>query len=355
MPPPRTVAVRLSPWLLGAGVLLVWVAAGAASPAAADSGAPPAAFAAAREAFVEEMVAEHGFERARLTELLAGARYRQSIIDAMERPYEGRPWRIYRRLFVTPERIDGGVRFMAENAALLDAAEAVYGVPAALLTAIIGIETNYGRNLGAYRALDALATLGFAYPRRADFFRDELEALLLLAREEDIDAAAVEGSYAGALGVAQFIPSSYRAYAVDFDQDGRRDLWRSKADIIGSVAAYLAEHGWIPGGAVAARAVLGAPLPDDLAVGGRDPRPPRIPVRQLTEAGVVPRRSLEPQARAALLRLEGEAPEYWVVLENFYVVTRYNHSNLYALAAVELSREIAARRTEDRRGDRDDR
>ncbi len=302
----------------------------------------PASYHSERERFVAEMVEDHGFEPAELATLMAGARYQQSIIDAMNRPYEAKPWGLYRALFVTPERIAGGQRFLVEHRALLRQAEAAYGVPAEVITAIIGIETNYGATLGSHRVLDALSTLGFAYPRRSDFFRKELEEFLLLVREEAVDPVRARGSYAGAVGKPQFIPSSYRAYAVDFDGDGQRDLWQSDADVIGSVAAYLAQHGWQRGQPIASAATLRAPIQPGVEIGGKRPLVPRLTVAQLEAAGVEPVEALDPSARAALIELDRDGPEYWLTLDNFYAITRYNHSNLYALAAVELSRAIVA-------------
>lgn len=321
-------------WLVILGVTVML------RPGAAFASAPPD-FERARAAFVAEMVAQHGFEQAELTALMDGARYQQAIIDAMNRPYEGKSWGAYRALFVTPERIDGGKRFLAEHQALLEQAEAAYGVPPEVITAIIGIETNYGTTLGSHRVLDALSTLGFAYPRRAEFFRKELEAFLLLSREEQVEPSTVRGSYAGAVGQPQFIPSSYRAYAVDFDGDGRRDLWASDADVIGSVGAYLSDHGWLRDEPIAARASLSKPLDGSVELGGKRPLMPRLSLGQLAAAGVEPAEPLDPNARAALIELDGDGPEYWVTLDNFYTITRYNHSNLYALAAYELGRAIA--------------
>jgi membrane-bound lytic murein transglycosylase B len=300
----------------------------------------PASYEVGRERFIAEMVAEHGFDQARLAALMAKARYQQAIIDAMNRPYEAKPWREYRALFLTPERIAGGKRFLDEHQGLLRQAETAYGVPAEIITAIIGIETNYGGTLGSHRVLDALTTLGFAYPRRADFFRKELKEFLLLAREEAVDPATVLGSYAGAVGKPQFIPSSYRAYAVDFDGDGQRNLWLSDADVIGSVGAYLAQHGWRRGQPIASAAKLKGPPSSGLEVGGKRPLAPNLSVDQLQAAGVEPVMSLPADSRAALIELDGDGPEYWVTLDNFYAITRYNHSNLYALAALELSQAI---------------
>ena len=315
--------------------------------AGAAAAAAPADYETGSRAFVDEMAARHGFGRAELTALLDDARYQQAIIDAMDRPYEGKPWREYRQIFVTPERIDRGVAFLRANATLLRQAEAAYGVPPEVITAIIGIETNYGRNVGKHRVLDALTTLGFAYPRRADFFRGELEEFLLLARDEHVDARRVLGSYAGAVGKPQFIPSSYRAYAVDFDGDGRRDLWGSNADVIGSVGNYLAQHGWRRGEPIAAPAALPRGRPSGIDIGDKLPLLPETPLTQLTAAGVEPAEPLPDTASVALIGLDGDGPEYWLTLPNFYASTRYNPSNLYALAAYQLSREIAARAAGD--------
>lgn len=335
--PPFADQTRVSATTLLALLLSPW------SLAVADD--VPASYDRERERFVAEMVEEHGFEQAELAALMASARYQQSIVDAMDQPYEGKPWGAYRALFVTPERIAGGQRFLVEHRALLRQAETAYGVPAEVITAIVGIETNYGATLGSHRVIDALTTLGFAYPRRAGFFRKELEEFLLLTREEAVDPASVRGSYAGAVGQPQFIPSSYRAYAVDFDRDGRRDLWESHADVIGSVAAYLAQHGWQRGQPIATAATLKGPIGSRIEIGGKRPLVPSITVAQLEAAGVEPQETLQPEARVALIALEDDGREYWVTLDNFYAITRYNHSNLYALAAVELSRAIATAAT----------
>jgi len=309
--------------------------------------AEPTAYAAGRRAFIDHMVAAHGLDRAEVTALMADARFEQRIIDAMNHPFEARPWHAYRSLFLTDERIAGGVAFWNENADLLRRAEAAYGVPAGIIVAIIGIETNYGGRLGDYRALDALSTLGFAYPRRADFFRRELGEFLLLAREEQVDPRTALGSYAGALGKPQFIPSSYRAYAVDFDGDGRRDLWDSNADVIGSVGNYLAQHRWRRGAPIAAPAHLSRGRPG-VEIGGGRPLRPNTSVAALRAAGVDVAAELPGSATAALIELAGaDGPEYWVTLDNFYAITRYNHSNLYALAVLQLSQAIGTQRSGD--------
>ncbi|MGE5153681.1 MAG: lytic murein transglycosylase B [Bdellovibrio bacteriovorus] len=308
-----------------------------------QSYAQPASYESGLARFAGDMVDKHGFDPQDVRALLARATYRQSIIDAMERPYEAKPWHQYRRLFLTPERISGGVAFWRDNATVLERAEAIYGVPPEIIVAIVGVETSYGARLGDHRALDALTTLGFSYPKRADFFRGELEQLLLLNREGQVDAAAVVGSYAGALGKPQFIPSSYRTYAVDFDGDGKRDLWGSDADVIGSVAHYLSRHGWQPGEPVAVRASVSGTLPQDLEVADKRPVAPSISVDRLRSAGVECSEPVEGEVPTTLVRFEAPGDEYWIAFQNFYVITRYNHSNLYAMAAYQLSQAVKER------------
>lgn len=310
--------------------------------------AEPVSYSTASRAFAAEMVGKHGFSESELGALMAEARYTQAIIDAMNRPYEAKPWRDYRKLFLTPERIDGGVAFLGEHRALLRKAEAAYGVPAEVIVAIIGIETNYGRNLGSHRVIDALSTLGFSYPRRAAFFRKELEEFLLLTRDEEVDARSAVGSYAGAVGKPQFIPSSYRAYAIDFDGDGRRDLWNSDADVVGSVAHYLSRHGWLRNQPVALEARLTAGKPANVNIAEKRPLAPEVGLAQLAAAGVEPAADSDApapgaDAKAVLIELDGDGPEYWLGFGNFYAITRYNHSNLYAMAVHQLSREVARR------------
>ena len=204
--------------------------------------------AAARGAFIDRMVERHGFDRAELTALVDAAVIEQSILDAMARPAERVvPWFEYRNIFLTEERIAAGVRFWTEHAAALEEVAERYGVAPEMIVSIVGIETYFGTRMGRYRVLDALATLAFAYPPRASFFASELESFLLLTREEEVDPTAALGSYAGAMGAGQFIPSSYRAYAVDADADGRRDLWSNWNDVFGSVANYFSKHGWRTG------------------------------------------------------------------------------------------------------------
>ncbi|MDP1708551.1 MAG: lytic murein transglycosylase B [Gammaproteobacteria bacterium] len=300
------------------------------------------------QGFIDEMVRQNGFDRAELTQLLAQAETKSSILDAIRSPAERKPWRDYRPIFVTPSRISGGVEFWNAHAAVLARAESIYGVPAEIIVAIIGVETRYGKNTGSYRVLDALATLAFDYPPRSPFFRSELEHYLLLSREEQIDATAPKGSYAGAMGLPQFMPSSFRRYAVDFDKDGRRDLWGSVDDVIGSVANYLSVHGWQPGAPIANRARVQGDKYTLLLDAGLKPE---MGIDQLSRYGVT-LDATDPAptpgsgiVRGTLLELEGNnGLEYWVGMQNFYAITRYNISALYAMAVYQLSQEIRAQR-----------
>jgi len=310
----------------------------AAATQAAD--AEPKSYVDGAKAFIGQVSRKHGFEKKEVAELLDRARYRQAIIDAINRPWEAKPWFKYRTLFLTQKRIIAGARFMRMNRDLLQRAEVEYGVPPEIVAAIIGIETNFGSNLGKHRVIDALTTLGFSYPKRATFFRKELVEFLLLTRDERLDPLAMVGSYAGAVGMPQFIPSSYRAYAVDFDGDGQRDLWNSKADVIGSVANYLVRHGWRPGEPVAVEIEVPKQLPSNLSVVEKKPERPNLTPSQLEAAGIELPPEIADKEKLNLIRLDAPEDEYWLGMSNFYVITRYNHSNLYAMAVFHLSREI---------------
>ncbi len=291
------------------------------------------------QSFIREMSARHHFDASQLQAVFNRAQARPSIIAAMSRPGEAKPWYAYRDIFVNANRIQGGVRFWRANAAALAQAERVYGVPPEIVVAIIGVETQYGGNMGSFRVLEALSTLAFDYPRRAAYFRKELESYLLLTRQEGIDPLAPRGSYAGAMGLGQFMPSSFLSDAVDFDGDGHRDLWRNPRDAIGSVAHYFQRHGWRAGEPVAVPArVSGARYPALLS-----PRlsPPKDSVASLQAEGIAPEAPVSGTQAAMLLEYQGrDGPEYWLGFDNFYVITRYNHSQLYAMAVYQLSQAI---------------
>lgn len=295
-------------------------------------------------AFIDEMVSEHGFERDALAETLGQARVKQSIIDKISAPAEKKlTWGEYRRIFLTQERINAGADFWLENRDMLERIERETGVPVAMIVGIIGVETYYGRITGKDRVLDALATLAFEYPRRARFFRSELSHFLVLAREEELDATVPVGSYAGAMGRPQFMPSSFRAYAVDATGDGKRDIWNNWADASGSVANYFLEHGWKTGEEVVAQAALGHTW------SGPKPEPKNTlkateTVGTLSQKGVMFATDLAPESPGELLAYEGESGiEHWVGFHNFFVITRYNRSVMYALAAYQLGQSIAGK------------
>lgn len=286
-----------------------------------------------------EKLESQGFEREYLRGVLAGAEQQKSILKAMSRPAERRlTWGEYRKIFVEPKRIEQGLAFWKEHAETLARAEAEYGVPAEIIVAIIGVETRYGRIMGSYRVLDALATLGFDYPKRSEFFLGQLEHYLLMTREEGIEPGTLKGSYAGAMGFGQFIPSSFRNFAVDFDGDGKRNIWSNPVDAIGSVAHYFREHGWKPGEPVRSNVVMGKPARDEWINAGLKPE---VTLDEWAARDIHTRRGLDSTQKATLMRLEMEdGDHYWFGLHNFYVITRYNHSRLYASAVYELSLAI---------------
>ncbi len=296
------------------------------------------------DTFVKRAATEYGLKENELRALLSQAEYKQSIVDAISRPAEGKPWHQYRPIFVTGKRIREGIDFWKKNREVIAAASKQFGVDEEIIVAIIGVETFYGRITGNYKTIDALVTLGFYYPKnlpsdRSPFFTSELMQYFQLASEEGLPAAEVTGSYAGAMGMGQFMPSSYREYAVDFDKDGKRDLWRSTADVVGSVANYLHRHGWQPGQPVTSRAsALKDAAFDQISSTNFKPE---VTVSQWRERGFSSQDELSPQLPAAVLKLvERYRDTYWLTFKNFYVITRYNRSPRYAMAVYQLSQEI---------------
>ena len=291
--------------------------------------------------FIVEMADRHGFVRKELRTLFSKARFQPAIIKAITPPTEARAksWQAYRALFLTPQRIEAGVEFREQQREVLARAAALYGVPEEIIVAIIGVETVYGRNTGSYRVIDALTTLAFDYRPRAAFFRGELEHYLLYARDAGIDTLGLKGSFAGAIGIPQFMPGSYRRYAVDMDGDGRPDLFGSFADAIGSVANFLKSHGWETDQPVAfAARVRGDHYRQLIDAGIR----PAYGYGDLAQFGVNGTAQTPADARCALIELEtpGEASAYLVGLTNFYVLTRYNRSSMYAAAVLELAQAV---------------
>ena len=333
-----TIAVSLPcTWRHPFTAVLLWAIACCAPVVAQDPTADQQ-----MQQFAMEITQRHDLPRARVDQVLAAARVQQRILELIASPAEGIPWHEYRAIFLTAGRVADGVEFWREHESILQAVEQRYGVPPQIIAGIIGVETRYGSYMGSHRVIDALTTLAFNYPPRARFFRAELEQYFLLVEEENMDPLKPIGSYAGAMGMPQFISSSYRRFAVDFDNDGRRDLWGSPADIIGSVANYFSEHGWRRGAPVTAPATVF----DESYTGMlAEALKPEHTLGELRHAGVQIAPTWPDGLEATLMELElSDGVEHWVGLHNFYVITRYNHSPLYAMAVYQLGQEILAAR-----------
>jgi membrane-bound lytic murein transglycosylase B len=287
--------------------------------------------------FIAGLADKEQFDAAYVEDVLSRSTVQQKILDAMSRPAEKvKPWYEYRAIFITPERIAAGVKFYGEHRDTLQRIEEETGVPPEMILGIVGVESYFGRITGKHRVVDALVTLGFDYPPRSKFFRSELNHAFLLAREENMDLEELVGSYAGAMGPPQFIPSSYRHYAVDGDGDGKRDLINNWQDILASVANYFAAHKWRAGQPVAVRATL-----QSTDIKANEKLKPRYTVGKLSESGIEFQTELDNSAQADLWALEGvTATENWVGFNNLYVITRYNRSIMYALAAWQLGDAI---------------
>ena len=292
--------------------------------------------------YIASLSAAHDLDKDMLFALFSRAQKQEHVLEAMRRPYEAKPYPEYRKIFLTEQRIHNGARFWREHADLLKRVEHKYHVPTEYVLAIIGVETNFGSSMGRTRTVDTLITLGFDYPRRAGFFRRELTHLLLLAREEGLELEDLKGSYAGALGLGQFIPSSYREYAVDFDGDGRRDLWNTR-DALASVANYLARHGWRGKAPVAER------LPAAVTVTeANKPLFNKKAKPWLGDEHLARLHGLQPGEKPFSLysfESDDEGIEGWITYHNLYVITRYNHSHKYAFAVHQLSQAIKQRYT----------
>lgn len=299
--------------------------------------------------FIDKMVNKHGFDRQQLQEILSQAKRLDSVLRLMDnqapttsvKPPSGPngAWLRYRKKFITPDNVQNGVVFWNQYEDTLNRAWQVYGVPPEIIVGIIGVETRWGRVMGKTRILDALATLSFNYPRRAEYFSGELETFLLMARDEQDDPLNLKGSFAGAMGYGQFMPSSYKQYAVDFSGDGHINLW-DPVDAIGSVANYFKAHGWVKGDQVAVMANGQAPgLPNGFKT--------KYSISQLAAAGLTPQQPLGNHQQASLLRLDvGTGYQYWYGLPNFYTITRYNHSTHYAMAVWQLGQAVALARVQ---------
>ncbi len=289
--------------------------------------------------FMEEMKTAHQFTEAELNGWIKSAEKKQNILDAIARPAEkAKPWRDYRPIFIQPQRVSGGVEFWQQHEKTLAKAEKKFGVEPEIIVAIIGVETGFGKNMGAHRVIDALTTLAFDYPPRSPFFRSELVNYLLLTREQQKDPLAFKGSYAGAMGYGQFMPSSYRNWAVDFDDDGFKDIWNNPVDAIGSVANYFNAHGWRHKNAVVIPANFTG---DRSAMTFNQIEVPKTPYKNWKRLGLKTKQKTASSLPLLAIEFDGaEGLEYWLGLHNFYVITRYNRSPMYAMAVYQLSQEI---------------
>ncbi|RXS44114.1 lytic murein transglycosylase B [Idiomarina sp. 29L] len=289
--------------------------------------------------FIEQQVQQHNLDREQLNKWLSKAKVNNEVLEAIQRPWEAKPWYQYYPIFLTEKRLKAGLKFWEEHEATLEKAEQEYGVPAQIIVAIIGVETFYGNYMGKYSILDSLYTLGFHYPPRAKFFRSELSEFFQLASEEDWDINSAKGSYAGAMGYGQFISSSYRHYAVDFDGDGERNLLTNPVDAIGSVANYFAKHNWQAGQPIA------QPLnhSENWSKVLSDGMKPNTTRKALKKQGfdLPNNETVTPDTKVRVFEFETEnAAEYWLGYNNFYVITRYNHSPLYAMAVYQFSEQL---------------
>jgi membrane-bound lytic murein transglycosylase B len=288
--------------------------------------------------FIKNTAINNNLDEKVVRSILIKAERKQSIIDAMNRPAEKKKqWHEYRNIFLKEKRINQGVVFWKEHKAILEAVSKDSGVPIEIIVAIIGVETNYGGNKGSYRVIDALYTLAFHYPKRSPFFTKELEKFIVLTHKEKISALETKGSYAGAMGFGQFMPSSYLMYAVDFDKDGQRDLLNNIPDAIASVANYFKAHGWKTGQGVAYQ----AQVKNDFTALKKQALKPSLTVKQLNKMGYKTKQLLDLNEKVSLTQLQQKNhKDYWFGMHNFYVITRYNHSEMYAMAVYQLSQEI---------------
>ena len=290
--------------------------------------------------FIDKMVRKDNFDRRQLVAIMKEAKFQPQIIESMDKPYEKKTWDVYKEIFLTPQRVQEGIEFWQANQKTLERAQKTYGVPANIIVAIIGVETLYGKHQGNYRVLDALTTLAFNYPKRAEFFTKELAEFLLLCREQRVAADKYMGSYAGAMGKPQFMPSSYRFYAVDFTGNGKRDLMNDDRDVIGSVANYFHMHGWKMNKGVVQPVNVSGSHYKTLATNSKTAD---YPFKQLMSAGVKPISAIVDRPdRAGLIELTTQnGQEYWMAYPNFYVITRYNTSPQYALVVYLLSQQLS--------------
>jgi membrane-bound lytic murein transglycosylase B len=289
--------------------------------------------------FIQEMVTNYNFNKKHLDHIFDNVQFRPDVINSMNKPAESLSWDRYRALFLTEKRIRLGVQFWRAHTKTLVLAQKRYGVPPSMIVAIIGVETFYGANTGDYRVIDTLSTLAFSYPSHQKFFRNELKQYLLLTRELNLDPLELRGSYAGAMGLPQFMPSSYRAYAISLNNSSHVDLLNNPDDAILSVANYFKNHGWQANQPVTTRAHI---KKGDMSNLIQKSSKPHLTLAEFAHQGVHPVSHYNKQEKAALIQLQGEkSPEYWLTFANFYSITRYNGSINYAMATYQLSQDIA--------------
>ncbi len=291
------------------------------------------------QAFIQMMVKKHGFNKQSLEKLFSEVKVRPQVIKSLNKPFEKASWKVYKNVFINPGHIEGGVKFWHQYAKDLQRAEKIYGVPASIIVATIGVETKYGKNKGEYRVIDALVNISFSSSPRSKYFKSELEEFLLLTREQHVDPLSLLGSYAGAMGQPQFMPSSYRYYAVDFSKDGKIDLVHNEVDVIGSIANYYQKHGWKTGGYVAIPANFSGVYDSKMREHTLNKS---LTLAQMAKYHVVPDEAIEDkQLQAKLIELVSkDSREYWLTFHNFNVIKRYNPSDLYAMAVYQLSAAI---------------
>ncbi len=292
------------------------------------------------QSFINMMVKKHQFKRDDLTQLFDQVKYHEIVIKHVNQPLEANPWRTYQRLFVNEWRIKNGVKFWEKHAAALKKAEEIYGVPASIIVATLGVETKYGERTGEYRVIDSLTSLGFSESKRAPFFRKELEEFLMLAREQHLNPMKITGSYAGAIGMPQFMPSSYRYYAASFNKTTSIDLMKNHNDVIASIANYYKQHGWVRNEPVAVQAIFNAAQFTKMPV-SKNPKQ-KLTLKMLEEHGVYPKEPIRDSALTAkiITLSSAKSNEYWIGFHNFDVIKRYNPNDLYAMAVYQLSDDI---------------
>lgn len=297
------------------------------------------------QTFINKMVIKHHFKKETLVNLFAQVKIRPQVMHHINKPLEKETWELYQLLFVNEWRIKHGVEFWNKYDNALREAEAIYGVPASIIVATIGLETKYGQHTGEYRVIDALSNIAFSNSKRAPFFQTELEQFLLLTRDENLDPLSMRGSYAGAIGQPQFMPSSYRHYAVNFSHSGKIDLMNDEVDVIGSIANYYKKHGWVTNSPVATQALMLGDKYHYLIKNNRLDEP--LTIAEFAQYGVVPKHPVENERiQAELIELQNHySKEYWLGFHNFYVIKRYNASDLYAMAIYQLSNSILTLRT----------